>query len=438
MHGRRRRCAVGMLVSVALLIAACGSSSDDVSRDDTAESPSESEPLATASMLLENVEVTRAGDTIALSADEQQEVDAGDAVTTDTAGRAEIAYFDGSMTRLGNDANFTVIALSDDEGERQIAGSLDSGSSWHRVRELSGTEGTYSVQTPVATATAAGTAFAVVCVGETECTFTVIEGTVIVELPDGTTFTLEAGDELTVEADADPAELDALSSGVEALSTDPWIAENLSTDGEVAPGPDDEASTQELAPIRNAFGRGRVISASPLTADLRSGLVAPGVVVFTEEITELENADVTISAMIDCTDACVITDVLSFFFPGHYGEEVDRLSNNAQVGMGFGEDGEIQPDGHSNLRVAFDLPTPVTVGETTSSDLRGTLTCGPGSVGFTLSFEIDEQHEGEVDTRPFRGSLNFDSEVHRFGSVACWTPSMEFDSAASTPLRADS
>jgi hypothetical protein len=310
------------------------------------------------------------------------------------------------------------------------------------VRELSGDAGTYEVQTPVATATAAGTAFSVVCRVITECAFSIIEGLVQVVLPDGTAFDLEAGEELVVDAEADPDDLEPTSSGVEALGTDPWIAENLEADGDGAAGdnPDgpgsDEDGDDAQAPITNLDARGRVVSASPLTDDLRAGLVAPGVISLTDEIVSLENADVNFGLSIDCDDECVITSVDRLFFIAIYGERVDESRMQSRVGMSFGPDGEIQPEPQPNLRVAFDVPAPLDVdGPVRRGELRGTFTCGPGEVGFTLAFEVEMLADGSGQA--VTGSLRFDTEVHRFGDIACWTPSVEFDSAANEASASD-
>ncbi|MGH9134431.1 MAG: FecR domain-containing protein, partial [Ilumatobacteraceae bacterium] len=87
----------------------------------------------------------------------------GDVLRTDLSGYAEVAYFDGSRTRLDVDTEFEILALVDDAGQSTARTRMGLGRTWHRVESLGEGEGGFSVETSVATATVRGTAFSVEC-----------------------------------------------------------------------------------------------------------------------------------------------------------------------------------------------------------------------------------------------------------------------------------
>jgi hypothetical protein len=147
----------------------------------------------------------------------------GETVRTDETGLSEVRFADGSYTRVGPSSELTIVELSTAEAQRSIT-SLDIAETWHRVKELAAEDSTYQVQTPVGTASVRGTVFSVVCTSVTECTFTVLEGEVDVELEDGRTVTVSAFQRLTV-----PGE-EATSFPVDLIQADPWIMKNLELD----------------------------------------------------------------------------------------------------------------------------------------------------------------------------------------------------------------
>ncbi|SMH42514.1 FecR family protein [Rathayibacter oskolensis] len=147
----------------------------------------------------------------------------GDVVTTDSAGLSEVTFADGSYTRVGPSSELRVVELSTAEAQRTVTG-LEIAETWHRVKELAAEDATYEVETPVGTASVRGTVFAVVCTSATECTFTVLEGEVEVELEDGTTVTVNAFERLTVPGEQ------TTPFPVDLIQADEWIMRNLELD----------------------------------------------------------------------------------------------------------------------------------------------------------------------------------------------------------------
>lgn len=220
-HGVQR----GVVVAVVALLLFGGACAADDGATGGGTTVTEPPPaLATLAVIDTDVEVDGA------KGSEGQALVVGNTVVTNPDGFGEVNYFDGSLTRVSQDAQFTIAALSDEEGRRQVATKLDGGTSWNRVAELGGTDGEYSVETPVATATATGTAFTVDCVAlPASCTFAVAEGTIDVTSADGTVVALAMGERLTVVKDAtEPAVAEV--AGASAVFGDPWAAKNLAVD----------------------------------------------------------------------------------------------------------------------------------------------------------------------------------------------------------------
>lgn len=149
-------------------------------------------------------------------------VAAGDTVRTDGSGFAEVAYFDGSLTRLDIDTEFEVLELVDVVDESIVRTRMGLGRTWHRVETL-GETGEFSVETSVATAVVQGTAFSVECFDETSCTFMVVEGALRVDLEDGTSVDLVAPAALVVDADgvSEPVPV-----SFDAAFGDEWLFDN--------------------------------------------------------------------------------------------------------------------------------------------------------------------------------------------------------------------
>lgn len=83
----------------------------------------------------------------------------GDTVRTRDSGRAEIEYFDGSVTRLDRGTAFTLSELASTPQSTAIVGEQASGSTFSRVVELTGSQSRFEVGTPSAVASVRGTTF---------------------------------------------------------------------------------------------------------------------------------------------------------------------------------------------------------------------------------------------------------------------------------------
>jgi hypothetical protein len=149
-----------------------------------AASKSSGTPLATLKIQASGVQVKPKGAAAFTSAKEGQELKQGDALKTDATGKAEIAYTDGSLTRLGVSTDFAITKLTDKKGARQTQGTLSVGSTWNRAAKVS-ESGEFSIKAGGATAAVEGTAFAVTCPpagsATVACTVTAIVDTVAVD-----------------------------------------------------------------------------------------------------------------------------------------------------------------------------------------------------------------------------------------------------------------
>jgi hypothetical protein len=118
--------------------------------------------LATLNVQADGVQVKAKGASGFVAAREGQSLKQGDALRTDGTGRAEIAYTDGSLTRLGASTEFSITKLTDKKGARQTQGTLTVGSTWNRAAKVS-ESGSFEIKAGGATAAVEGTAFVVSC-----------------------------------------------------------------------------------------------------------------------------------------------------------------------------------------------------------------------------------------------------------------------------------
>ncbi len=189
---------------------------------------SEAKQFATLQVREGQVDVRKAGAGFQPGRDGQA-LAQGDLVRTGPDGIAEITYFDGSLTRLGPDTEFTIEELSsldNDAKSKRIKGSHDRGRTWNRVEKLADSASRFEIETPVATAAARGTVFATFCDFFENCTIVAIEDTTEVLMADGTVITLNALDAVTINADGTPGEVihfDSLDALIEAFE---WVDEN--------------------------------------------------------------------------------------------------------------------------------------------------------------------------------------------------------------------
>ena len=158
---------------------------------------------ATLAIISTNIE-TAAGSGAFEPATEGQSLVVGDKVKTDTTGFAELTYHDGSWQRIEQSATLTIEELTDKGDTDTVKTSIDIGQSWNRVQELTEPDDAYEVETPVGTAAVRGTQFATNCPTTTECTFKVVDGTVIVTPLTGDPVTLTAGQQTTITASQPP------------------------------------------------------------------------------------------------------------------------------------------------------------------------------------------------------------------------------------------
>ena len=182
--GRALRGLATLLVVVALGVVSSGVGVA------VAKGSSRSGPvLATLKVLAPGVEVKVKGAVGFVAGRDGQALGQGDALRTDATGKAEIAYSDGSRTRLGTSTEFSIAKLTDKRGVRRTQGSLTVGSTWNRAAKVS-ESGEFSIKAGGATAAVEGTAFVVSCPsvgsGSSACSVTAIVDTVSVNSDDWT------------------------------------------------------------------------------------------------------------------------------------------------------------------------------------------------------------------------------------------------------------
>ena len=178
-----------------------------------------------ASAIEAGVELRGGADAPFVLLDAVEPVAVGDGVRTDTTGFAEIAYFDGSRTRLDIDTEFEVVELINDAGAASTRTSMGVGRTWHRVESLG--EGEFTVETSQATATVRGTAFVLDCFTADSCTYLVFEGIIELTLADGSVVEVIGPAEVEVirgvAGPVTPVTLDRLLG-------DPWLLDNANRD----------------------------------------------------------------------------------------------------------------------------------------------------------------------------------------------------------------
>lgn len=143
-------------------------------------SPAKAKPFATLDLISGSAEVRR-GEADFHAASDGVGLRPGDTIRTPPDGRVSIRYFDGSVTRLDYGTTFTIQELaSEPDGTSIIDAKQSSGSTFHRVVELSGSESRFDVDAPTATASVHGTTFFVQVQPGGGSRFGVIDGEVLV------------------------------------------------------------------------------------------------------------------------------------------------------------------------------------------------------------------------------------------------------------------
>jgi hypothetical protein len=184
----------------------------------------EKEAFATLKVTAESVSVKAKGEDDFKKAADGDEVHAGDTVRTDATGKATIRYGDEAYTRLDVDTTFKITKLTDDEGNRQVQGTIESGNTWNRTTALTESE-SFEQTGADATAAVEGTAYGIECDTEDHCVFT---GVV-----DDVTLTGTDGQKLVAPLDQCDSTAGVLCADITKLTPDQlsaWIIENLLLD----------------------------------------------------------------------------------------------------------------------------------------------------------------------------------------------------------------
>jgi hypothetical protein len=142
--------------------------------------PAQSRQFATFHLQEGTVEIQRAGQGGFSAAAEGQTLREGDVIRTGADGRAEIEYFDGSITRLDFNTTFTIVALTEESeaGSTVIEAHQPSGGTFSRVVELTGSQSRFETSTPTAVASVRGTDYFVLINDDATQIVGVIEGLV--------------------------------------------------------------------------------------------------------------------------------------------------------------------------------------------------------------------------------------------------------------------
>jgi hypothetical protein len=185
------------------------------------------EVLATLKIDNPNVEVKQKGADDFEPATDDQKLRQGDTVRTDATGKAEIDYSGGSYTRLDVNTTFKIVKLTEDQGQRQVEGGLESGRTWNRAEDVT-ESGSFEQSGGGATAAVTGTAFAVECTSLSDCTYQAIVDVTDLTGKDGEKRTLTP----LTECDSDDGALcDEVSDLTpEEIAANAWIQENLLRD----------------------------------------------------------------------------------------------------------------------------------------------------------------------------------------------------------------
>ena len=196
-------------------------------------------PVGDAAPIAPGVEVRPGASGSYASVAASTPVSVGDGVRTDATGFAEVAYSDGSRTRLDVNTELEVVGLTDDAGNSVTGTQMGLGRTWNRAQSTGSTGGSV-VATSQGTATGAGAAFLVSCLTSDSCDFSVMAGTVDVELADGTVIPVVAPATLDVTAGVASNPLPLPWDG---LFGDPWLVAN--TDRDVDAGFADRATVYQ-------------------------------------------------------------------------------------------------------------------------------------------------------------------------------------------------
>ena len=168
--------ALAALVVAPVVVSAASagaSASASVERAPVQASDASNPALATLAVSTDHVSVRKDGKKKFKPATDGQGLREGDTIKTDATGTAEVDYGNEAFTRLDVNTTFTIVVLTDEQGARQVQGSLESGQTWNRTAALTET-GSFEQEGAGANATVRGTAFSILCDAVDHCTFTAV------------------------------------------------------------------------------------------------------------------------------------------------------------------------------------------------------------------------------------------------------------------------
>jgi hypothetical protein len=230
MRGALRNAAVllGALAIAGIVVASPGAARPEDRSSRGADQPEESvATLVVAAEHSGHVDVRREGGSRFGPGRDGQRLRVGDTVRTDEAGRAEVRYGDDSYTRLDVSTTFTIVELTEDQGARQVEGSLDTGRTWNRTETLT-ESGSFEQSGGGATAAVTGTAFAVECLTRDTCNFVAVIHGIALSGDDDEQRRLDPLD--TCDATAGVLCRDVGRMSLEDAVADEWIQQNLFLD----------------------------------------------------------------------------------------------------------------------------------------------------------------------------------------------------------------
>jgi hypothetical protein len=239
---RRRRVTAALLAALVvdagaslLFMPAAGASSlaGNNAGEESGEEAQRS-GFATLEIIEPGVSVKKKGKDEFTPGEDGQTLRVGDTVKTDETGFAAINYTreEDTFTRLDVNTEFTIVRITDEEGDRQVNGSVDSGRVWNRTTALTESE-TFSTEGAGATAVVEGSAYLVSCLAPGNCIFISVVDGLKVTTVDGEVQLLDPLEQCgSTEVTEEDANLCAVPEQValEVLLADGWIAENIFLD----------------------------------------------------------------------------------------------------------------------------------------------------------------------------------------------------------------
>jgi ferric-dicitrate binding protein FerR (iron transport regulator) len=167
----------------------------------------------------------RLGATEFRAAEEGENLRSGDSVRTDSAGQAQVDFFDGSLTRLDSDTDVGFRDLTKTRDGRRISLRLRAGRTWNRVAEASSPDDRFEMRMPDATASVQGTTFLADCRTTPTCYVVGVTSATRVTSLTGEISTTDAGDCVRISEHG----LDTCNEKKLGL-IDAWVKENLAED----------------------------------------------------------------------------------------------------------------------------------------------------------------------------------------------------------------